>query len=403
MINSSTVNNVTINRMHNKKVLLTGARTTCALELARQLSWAGHKVFAADTTSFHVSRFSNAVSKFYLIPSPRFDLNGFIDKLCEIIEKEKIDMLIPIWEEVMYLSLHLKRIPKTCEVFCSPFKLIYSLHHKWQFINLLQSLDIPTPRSVLLGSNEDLEAFSMESPYVLKRCFSRGSQFLLKIMTPKMPGIKIEPDNPWIAQEYIQGKKFCSFSVCYQGKLLAHSAYPVQYTIDGNSCVAFESIEHSGIVDWVSNFIKEIKYTGQIAFDFIENQGQLYVIDCNPRATSGVHLFKPEDRIDRAYFHQETETIFPKKGNTQQIAAGMLMYGLKVGASEKKLSNYIKKFFTTKDVVFSSRDIKPFLSEPLVLASYWLRSKKLRISIPLLFTHDLDWNQDPGEYDLLQS
>ncbi|NMS18674.1 carboxylate--amine ligase, partial [Vibrio parahaemolyticus] len=31
-------------------------------------------------------------------------------------------------------------------------------------------------------------------------------------------------------------------------------------------------------------------YHGQVSFDFIKSQDELYVIECNPRATSGLHL-----------------------------------------------------------------------------------------------------------------
>ena len=37
-----------------KRILLTGARSPCALELARHLKSAGHQVFAADTSKLHV-------------------------------------------------------------------------------------------------------------------------------------------------------------------------------------------------------------------------------------------------------------------------------------------------------------------------------------------------------------
>jgi len=379
-----------------KKILLTGARSPCALELARQLHFAGHSVFAADTSTMHVLKFSNSIEKFYTIPSPRFDGKGFIKTLNEIVVKEKIDLMVPVWEEVMYLSLYKDQLPKSCEVFCSPFKLVHELHNKWLFIKLLNALEVKAPRSVLLHTQEDLQDFAFEAPYILKKCFSRGSRDVFKVMTAEIPKINIEPDNPWIAQEFIKGKNYCSFSVCYQGKLLAHTAYPVQYTIDGSSCVAFEAIDHPAIADWVISFVKKINYTGQIAFDFIETEErQLYSIECNPRATSGIHLFKLEDRLADAYFHQNTQVIKPNVGNSQQIVAGMLMYGLRSGVIEKKLSLYIKKLLTTKDVVFSSKDIKPFLFEPLVLTSYWLNSRKSKRSIPALFTYDLEWDEDP--------
>jgi hypothetical protein len=381
-----------------KRILLTGARSPTALELARHLHQSGHTVFAADTSTLHVLKFSNAIKRFYDFPSPRYDLKRFIGKLGKIITEEKIDLVIPMWEEVIYISLHRDSLPSNCEIFCSQFQLLHDLHHKWHFIKLLGSLGIKTPNSVLLRSNNDLKKFEFKKPYVLKKCYSRGSRFVYKVTSPQPPEVDIQPENPWIAQDYLQGKKFCSYSICQKGKVLAHTVYPVNYTIDGSSCVAFEAVEHPDIFEWVKNIVQKVGFTGQIAFDFIENNdGILYAIECNPRATSGIHLFKPEDRIDKAFLNLACNTITPKPGNSQQIAVGMLMYGLGIGVSEKKLPRYLRKFFTTKDVVFSLRDLKPFLLEPIVLGSYWLKSKKLRVSIPILFTQDLEWDENPDD------
>jgi len=52
----------------------------------------------------------------------------------------------------------------------------------------------------------------------------------------------------------------------------------------------------------------------------------------------------------------------------------------------------MKTFFTTKDVVFRSNDLKPFLVEPLIFAKLWKQSRKLGLSFPDYYTHDHDWN-----------
>lgn len=376
-------------------ILFTGARSTCALELARHLTAAGHRVIATDTSSMHIARFSNAVEKFLVTPSPRFNTEGFIQTLLEIVEKEKIDLVIPIWEEVMYLSRFVERFPKTCKVFSSPFGVVHTLHHKWLFIKELQSFDIVAPKTVLLRSNEELQKLTFDHAYVLKACYSRGSRQILKVNAGgSPPEIKITSENPWIAQEFIHGKKFCSYSVCQQGKVLAHAAYPVTYTMDESSCLAFESIEHPKIFEWVKFYINTINFTGQAAFDFIETpEGKLYAIECNPRATHGVHLFKPEEGLAKAFLNQLEDPVFPAVGNTQQIVAGMIMYGWKDAVGQKIFRKYLKKFLTTKDVVYSSKDLKPFFCEPLVLASYVWKSKIQKLSIPVLYTHDLDWDE----------
>lgn len=380
-------------REEKKKILLTGARSACALELARHLFFAGHEVYAADTSTMHVARFSKAVKRFYATPSPRFACREFIDKIIEVVKKEEIDLVIPIWEEVGYLSKYLDKFRGLCDVFCAPFEVIHSLHNKWLFTKKLQEFGIIAPHTVLIFNREQLKHINFSRPYVLKAVYSRGGRKVHIVDSSTPPKIEIQEGNPWIAQEFIKGTHYCSYSVCQSGRLLAHATYPVQYTMDGKSCIAFEETRHDGIRLWIKNFVSKIEYTGQIAFDFIEkSDGSLYAIECNPRATSGMHLFKLEDRLDKAFLNQTTSTIIPRSGNTQQIALGMLMYGVCNGVSEGKVLRYLRKLFTTKDVVFSFSDLKPFLMEPAVLFSYWIKSRKQNLSLPLLFTHDLDWD-----------
>lgn len=376
-------------------VLLTGARSTCALEIARHLKEQGHRVIASDTSRTHVSKFSNSVDKFLRFPSPRFKTEEFIQSILTIIEEEKIDWVIPIWEEVMYLSLFLNRIPEHVKVFCSPFQTVHMLHHKWLFIDKLRSMNILYPETFLLRSQEELEQLNYHKTYMLKACYSRGSRKILKLEPGEtVPCLDISQENPWIAQEYIHGKKFCSYSVCHEGKVKAHTVYPVIHTMDGSSCLAFESIDHPAVFKWIDHFVGRLGLTGHAAFDFIETpEGDLYSIECNPRATSGVHLFQMNERLASAYLNEVDECIFARLGNTQQILAGMAIFGWKDALKDKLLLKFMRKMFTTKDVVFSRRDPRPFIFEPFVLASYAWKSKRQGVSIPVFYTYDLDWDE----------
>lgn len=376
-------------------ILLTGARSTCALEIARHLNVQGHRVVACDTSRTHVSKYSNAVDKFLKIPSPRFETEEFILSINRIIEEEKIDWVIPVWEEVMYLALFLNRLPGHVNVFCPNFQIVHTLHHKWLFIEKLRSMGILAPETFLLRSRDDLNQLNYSKPYVLKACYSRGSRKIVRMEPGKeIPNIEISKENPWIAQEYIQGEKYCSYSICHEGKVKAHTAYPVEHTMDESSCLAFESIEHPAICRWVENLADKLDLTGHAAFDFIETpEGKLYSIECNPRATSGVHLFRLSENLASAFLNQTDSCVYAGIGNTQQILAGMAIFGWKDAIRHKNLLKFMRKLLTTKDVVFSVNDLRPFFCEPVVLGSYLWKSRKSGLSIPVYYTHDLDWDE----------
>ncbi len=381
----------------NKKILITYGRSFLALELARQLHAAGHTVYVADSIRFHVARFSNAISKSYKVPSPRYHPEAYLEKLIAIVKQEKIDFLLPIYEETSLLSQAHDRIPEFCQLFCPPFELFDDLHHKWRFQCKLKELGIETLRAALVQSPHEISQLDFTTPFALKPCYSRASQKVKKVYPQQaVDNLSIEPYNPWIAQEWMEGDKFCTYTICHEGKIYAHSTYPVNYAIDGNSCLIFESITHPGIYAWIEHFVKSINYTGQIAFDFIESaQKKLYAIECNPRATSGLLLFNfsPETRLDRALFKKNASPLLPEPHARQQIATGMLLYGWKKSAiPNNNIFRFLKNFCSTKDVILRSTDLKPFLFQPLIFASIWKNSRKQKLSIPDYFTHDHDWN-----------
>lgn len=378
-----------------QKILLTAARSPITLDLARQFTASGHEVYVADTTKLNPSRFSNAVKKAYRIPSPRFYPDAFVDSLVDIINEQKITLLIPVYEEVLLLAKERSRFPKSCRVFAESFNLLRQLHNKWFFHQKLLELGIESPKTILIETQEDLSKLEFAKQYALKASYSRGSLSLKKGVGGKtMPQLTIEEHNPWIAQEWLEGKKYCSYTICNKGAIQSHASYPVQFAIDGNSCITFEAIEHAPIMRWVENFVRKIEFTGQIAFDFIEkSDNTLYALECNPRATSGVHLFKASDRLDLAFFGEANKIISPQNGRSKQLFPGMLLYGWKKSSyPENTFKKFIKAIGSIEDVLFNWKDPMPFLAFPFILAGIWSDSKKHQISIPAAFTFDFEWN-----------
>ena len=268
------------------------------------------------------------------------------------------------------------------------------LHNKWLFNQQLVSYGFEAPKSFLITTKKDLEKIPFPNSYVLKPCYSRAAYRVMKVDSLKsLANMQFDPSDPWIAQEWIEGKKFCTYGIAINGELKAHSVYPVQYAIKESSCLNFEAIKDPRILHWIQEFVKKEKFTGNIAFDFIENsKGKLFAIECNPRGTSGIHLFKKEDRLHTAFFNQNNTLIQPKIGSTKQIAFGMLMYGWKTKHLGTSFFSFCKKLLKTPDCVFSWKDVKPFLFQPLLFCIYIYRSLKINAPIPIMFTYDTDWN-----------
>lgn len=381
----------------SKRILITAARSPLALDLARKFYSAGHKVFAADTTKNHLCGYSRAITKNFIVPSPRFQSQRFVDAILNIVKTEKIELVIPIYEEIFYLSKEKHRLPEHCKFFCHDFDVLKNLHNKWLFFKTLRKLDIEAPQTILINNIEDLKSVPFRSHYALKPSYSRASLHVRKMSRHSpAPPINIEPTNPWIAQEWLEGAKFCTYSICHNGEVAAHATYPVRYAIDGNSCITFQAVHNKQVLDWVKNFVKATNFTGQIAFDLVQlSDTRVLPIECNPRATSGVHLFKTDDHLERAFFNETHGIIQPKSGRSRQFAMGMLLYGWKKSSlPNNNIGSYLKNLLTVKDVVFSPADISPFLSQPLIFAGIWMNTRKNKQPIPAALTFENEWNGD---------
>lgn len=384
-----------------KKILITSGRSPVALDLARQLNSGGHSVYIAETLGLHVCRFSNAVSKSFVVQSPRLNTEGFVQDLIRIIEEEEIDLIIPIYEEALYLSYHLDRFPARCKIFVSPFSVMNELHNKWLFNQKLIEEGFQAPQTLLLEQIEDIKKLDPAKTYAVKAVYSRAG-LQIKKFTPscdKDLDIKIELGNPWIAQEWIEGEKYCTYSVCQDGKVLAHSTYPVGYAVDGKGCIVFTAVDHRRILAWVQRLVKALNYTGQIAFDLIERPNhKLYAIECNPRATSGAHLFHQKERLDRAFLNTAPALITPKSGTRRQLGMAMMIYGWRKNSiTNNSLPKFLKTFVSIRDVVFNRGDLIPLLAEPVVFLGVLLRSIKAKQNLLAYFMYDYEWNGSLNE------
>jgi len=383
------------------KILLTGARSFFTLDVARRFYEQGYKVYAAETSHFHICRFSKAISKYFIIPSSRFQPAKFLEALVKITKKENIDFLIPAFEEIFCLSKGRHHFPKNCSVFCSSYETLDLLHNKWTFNQKIKSLGFPVPKSTLIKSYDDLNRLTLSSPYILKPCYSRASQGVLEVTTNRPSSLQIDSHNPLIAQEYLQGEKYCSYSIAHNGKLTTHLAYPTDCVFNKHACINFKIIKHEKIQNWVTTFVQKEHFTGQIAFDFVETHDKkLYCIECNPRGTSGLHLYQKSDNLPQAFLNPNTPLISPQLGYSKQIAAAMLLYGWKHALLHKKWRRFLKVFFTYPDVFFALRDLRPFLFHLPLFCIYTYKSLKLKTGISTMFTFDIAWDGKFSPKDL---
>ncbi len=378
-----------------KRILLTGGRAPATLELARLLHHAGHSVFMAESVAHPLTRASRALTRNYRVPPPRFDPAGYVAALLHIIQQERIDLLIPTCEEVFYVSWGYERLAAHCQVFVEPLSKLRPLHSKWEFIQRAQHYGLKVPPTTLLTSVTELQSALSNPPLVLKPVFSRFAAKTIFWLNPRPTPPPISPtaQTPWVAQQFIAGRQICTYSLAHAGQLAAHVAYPTEYTAGPGATIRFQSIPHPAARAWVQTFVERENFTGQIAFDFIETPtGELYALECNPRATSGLHLLRAHPRLAEAFWKADAETLQPPAGPSAMLATAMLVYALPAIRSGAMLQQWVMAFFSSRDVIFDHTDLGPMLYQFIDLAAFIWRGWRQRISPLEASTWDIEWN-----------
>ncbi|MCB1135773.1 MAG: ATP-grasp domain-containing protein [Chlamydiia bacterium] len=372
----------------SQRILLTGARAPVTLDLARMLQANGHKVFVADTTQAHVCRFSNAVKRSFVVPAPIEGTLSFVIALKDIVCAEQIDCLIPTCEEVFAIAQHMDVLTKHCRVFCEAIDRLEPLHNKATFIELLQSFGLPFPQTLKLTSPADVEAaLERWERVVFKPVYSRFARDVLichRSDTERVRCVLPSASDPWVAQQYIEGERLCTYTVAEEGRVLAHTSYPVEHCLGRiGSALAYRNVHHRAALALVAELVNKLDYTGQLSLDLIVGPDGVPVpIECNPRATSGLHLFRAEDRLDQAFLGGIPAKT-PPEGRHAHVALPLLLMGGK---------HRFKAWTQGRDVIFSSRDPLPALISPLLLLYFAIKGLKLGMSMTQASTYDIEWN-----------
>ena len=378
-------------------VLITGGRAPVALELARVFAAAGHTVFLAESVPFPLTGLSRAVRRTYRVPAPNQEPAGFVRALLTIVRAERIDLLLPTCEELFYVAGGHSALSAECAVLAQPLESLRPLHNKWLFAQRARTYDLRVPATQLLQSPAELRAaLAGTRPVVLKPVYSR---FAARTLLPPHNAralARVAPSaaEPWVAQTYVRGRQVCTYSLARDGCLLAHTAYPAEFTAGQGAAVVFRHIAHAGALAWVTEFVARERFSGQIAFDFIETEaGDLFALECNPRATSGVHLLACQPGFAQAFFHAPTQTLTPQVGAPPALlASAMLLYALPAVRSWPHLRQWWQAMATGRDVIFDRRDPLPALLQWLGLAGFVGWSLRHGISALEASTFDIEWN-----------
>ncbi len=348
----------------------------------------------ADSVPCRISAWCSTVAATHALAPPRHALAQFAKDLNRIIGIHRIDIVVPTCEEAFFLSRVRAQLPGHCNVFVAPLEQLRELHSKWRFLDLAVGCGAVVPRSARVTNLAAARDWAAGRAVALKPEYSRFGVHVrlypqgIPATAPPLPEL-----GHWVAQEFQEGTEFCSYSVAVAGALKAHVAYEPRYRMGNSSSYYFEEVQEPSIARFVREFIAKIGFTGQISFDWIRSEsGAVSVLECNPRAISGVHLFADSDGLMDAMLGTVDTVVIPTSRAPRMIAAVMLAAGLPRALRRGTLGNWLLDWRRAKDVLSVAGDRKPLLGAIRDVVSFAVIAAKTGASMREASTRDIEWD-----------
>ena len=358
-----------------KTILVSGGKMTKALQLARSFHQAGHRVILVESEKYRLTghRFSRAVDRFYTVPKPQSP--AYTNALLDIVRRENVDVYVPVCSPIasVHDSLAIPVLSEFCDVMHVGPDQIARLDDKYRFAQIAARHGLAVPKTYLITDPEDVVRFDFSTErrsYIMKSIAYDSVRRLdltrLPAPTPEetaafVRSLPISEANPWIMQEFIPGREYCTHGTFRSGELRVHcccesSAFQINY----------RNVEKPAIEAWIRSFGAALALTGQASFDFIEasDDGTVYAIECNPRTHSAITMFYDDPRVSAAYLTRTPQSgpIRPRKTSRPTYWLYHEIWRLfSQERSPRAILDRLKTIAQGKDAVFDWRDPLPFL------------------------------------------
>lgn len=377
-----------------ERVLITGARSVAALDIARSLRAAGYEPHLADCSPAWLARLSGAAGPVHRHASPverpadfARDIRGLIDRLDPV-------RIIPTCEEVFHLAVLAEADGFSGRLFAPPPDRLATLHAKDRFASLCRNLALSVPDTTVVADRAALAAFSGDATdHVFKPVWSRfGARTLVAPSPEELAAVAPSPDAPWVVQRRIVGEEVSVYAVCQEGRVVAFCAYGSDWRLPGGASYVFRPLpaDETARLRPMADALAAYAGTGQIACDAIfDADGRPWLIECNPRATSGVHLFGRSAAFGQALMGRgEAEHV----AGTRHLSTALWLHGLPTALRDRRLAAWRKQRQQGSDAIAGPRDGLPVLGALLDAAVFGLRALRTGLPLTEAMTADIEWN-----------
>lgn len=157
-------------------VLVTDADRGSAVAIIRSFSRRGWRVIAAAEDSLSPGFYSRHTDKRVAYPSPATAAEAFVEMMLDVLQKNAVDLLIPVTEEVILLVAdERERFEALCEIAMPATEILEGTRNKALTMEMARRAGVPVPLTFAVDSTDEAVACAekLASPIVLKPALSR--------------------------------------------------------------------------------------------------------------------------------------------------------------------------------------------------------------------------------------
>ena len=195
-----------------------------------------------------------------------------------------------------------------------------------------------------------------------------------------------------IVQQFCAGRLLSTFTLAHRGQARLTVTYRGA-VMQGSVAVCFERIDTPASVgDWVDRFVASEGFDGFISFDLIEDSvGEIWGLECNPRATSGLHFVEPTDLARAIVSPEDPAPLRYRAERLQQQFYPCLTETQKslFGGAFRRNFQCLRQ---ARDVTWSPRDPWPLLSMPWTAWPIIEQSIRRGCTFGEVAMEDLSWS-----------
>jgi len=252
-----------------------------------------------------MGRFSRYVQKFDFVSHPFHQPVQFINDIGTIVNKRKINILLPIHEDSLIIARFREKLPKNLMIICPSYQSLITAMDKNEILNIAEKAGVNHPKK-FAPTNVD-EAYhalgKFQFPIIIKtRRGNSGKGVFISYSPNEAKTIYLELINRFslippqlpILQEYIEGDLYGSCFLAKNGNVKACfvEKYLRWKENKFGTSVLREPCDWDLLKVYTEKMVKVLQWTGIGHFDFVvtPDKSQVYLLEMNPRFWGALNL-----------------------------------------------------------------------------------------------------------------